>query len=377
VSRLDRYLLSQFLVLFGFFSLVLVAVYWVNRAVSLFDQLIGDGQSALVFLEFTALTLPNVIRLVLPIAAFAAAVYVTNRLTRDSELVVMQATGFSPFRLARPVLVFGLIVTAMSVVLMNVVVPASRSTLAQRSAEIEANVTARFLREGRFLHPSPGVTIYIGEIAPTGELVDLFISDSRSAERHVTYSALRALALRSETGPKVLMFDGTAQTLSVPERTLAVTRFADLTYDLGGFMASGGRGRPSLDELPTSDLVFPTEARRAETASTFAQMRYEGHSRLARPLLGLGAALIGFSTLLVGAFSRFGLWRQVLGAVLLLMLVQFVDNLAATEGMRNERAWPLAYLAPAIGIALPAVLLWLPARQRRVSPVSLAGGAAA
>ncbi|MCU0903725.1 MAG: LptF/LptG family permease, partial [Tabrizicola sp.] len=61
VSRFDRYLLSQFLALFGFFALVLVAVYWVNRAVGLFDQLIGDGQSALVFLEFSILTLPNAI----------------------------------------------------------------------------------------------------------------------------------------------------------------------------------------------------------------------------------------------------------------------------------------------------------------------------
>ena len=56
VSRFDRYLLSQLLALFGFFSLVLVAVYWVNRAVGLFEQLIGDGQSALVCLEFSVLT---------------------------------------------------------------------------------------------------------------------------------------------------------------------------------------------------------------------------------------------------------------------------------------------------------------------------------
>ena len=136
MSRFDRYLLSQLLALFGFFSLVLVAVYWVNRAVSLFDQLIGDGQSALVFLEFTALTLPNVIRLVLPISAFAAAIYVTNRLTRESELVVMQATGFSPWRLARPVFYFGVFVAVMIAVLMNIVVPASRITLSARSAEI-------------------------------------------------------------------------------------------------------------------------------------------------------------------------------------------------------------------------------------------------
>ena len=49
-----------------------------------------------MFLEFTALALPNVIRLVLPLSAFAATIYVTNRLSAESELTVMQATGFGP-----------------------------------------------------------------------------------------------------------------------------------------------------------------------------------------------------------------------------------------------------------------------------------------
>ena len=66
MPRFDRYLLVQLLAVFGFFALVLVSVYWVNRAVGLFEQLIGDGQTALVFLEFSLLTLPNVIRVVLP-----------------------------------------------------------------------------------------------------------------------------------------------------------------------------------------------------------------------------------------------------------------------------------------------------------------------
>ena len=74
MARLDRYMLSQLLLLFGFFALVLVALFWINRAVILFDRLIGDGQSALVFLEFTALGLPKLITTVLPIAAFAGAV---------------------------------------------------------------------------------------------------------------------------------------------------------------------------------------------------------------------------------------------------------------------------------------------------------------
>ena len=73
MARFDRYMLSQLMVLFGFFALVLVSVYWVNRAVILFDRLIADGHSAGVFLEFTVLSLPRVIGLVLPMAAFAAA----------------------------------------------------------------------------------------------------------------------------------------------------------------------------------------------------------------------------------------------------------------------------------------------------------------
>ena len=82
-------MLSQLMMLFGFFSLVLVMVYWVNRAVLLFNHLIGDGQSVGIFLELTMLSLPNVIKIMLPLSAFAAAVYVTNRLSSESELVVI------------------------------------------------------------------------------------------------------------------------------------------------------------------------------------------------------------------------------------------------------------------------------------------------
>ena len=74
MGKADRYILGQLMVLFGFFSLVLVSVYWINRAVVLFDTLIGSGHSTLVFLEFSVLSLPNVIRTSLPLAEFAAAV---------------------------------------------------------------------------------------------------------------------------------------------------------------------------------------------------------------------------------------------------------------------------------------------------------------
>lgn len=366
VSRFDRYLLSQLLALFGFFSLVLVGVYWINRAVGLFEQLIGDGQSALVFLEFSVLTLPNVIRLVLPVSAFVAAVYVTNRLTSDSELVVMQATGFSAFRLARPVAYFGLIVALMMLLLMHVLVPASRGSLAARTAEVSQNVSARFLKDGQFLHPSAGITVYIREVAATGELLDLFLADDRDAAARVSYTAKKALFVRAAEGPKLLMVDGMVQALDAGTQRLSVTRFADFTYDMAGLIAVPGPQDRTVDELSTVELFAATEAVQRETGESHAALLFEAHSRIAQPFTATAAALIGFGSLLLGAFSRFGLWRQILVAIALLLMVQGLQTLTTGLGIAREGGWMLAYVPPVVGIAIAAFELWLSQRPRRV-----------
>jgi lipopolysaccharide export system permease protein len=366
VTRFDRYILSQLLQLFGFFSLVLVAVYWVNRAVGLFDQLIGDGQSARVFLEFSILTLPNAIRLVLPVSAFAATVYVVNRLMQESELVVMQATGFSAFRLARPVLYFGLCVMAMQLVLTNVLVPASQRVLADRSAEISQNVTARFLNAGQFMHPAAGITLYIREITPTGELVDLFLADERGAGERVIHTARKAFLVRGEVAPKLVMLDGATQTLTREGARMAVTRFADFTLDLAGLVEIGKGGTVALNALPTGQLLALDAGAMAATGATAPQMLEEGHARLASPVLAVAAALLGFAALMQGSFSRFGLWRQMGLAVGLLIGVQLVWTWAGSLALRTAEAWPVLYLAPVAGIGLAGVLLAWAQRPRRL-----------
>ncbi|TCO70487.1 LPS export ABC transporter permease LptF [Rhodovulum euryhalinum] len=366
MPRFDRYLLGQLTILFGFFALVLVSVYWVNRGVSLFDQLIGDGQSALVFLEFATLSLPNVIRLVLPIAAFAATVYVINRMTSESELVVMQALGCSPWRLARPVLAFGLIMALPMAVLTHVLVPASRAMLDERSDEISRDIAARFLVEGQFLHPARGITFYIREITAQGELNDIYLSDARDPERRVTYTARRALLVDGETGPKLVMFEGMAQSFRAGDRRLAAARFQDFAYDIGMVIDPARIRPPRLEVLSTPDLLHPTEALIAATGEPRAAFLYEGHARSAKPLLAVAGALIGYGALLVGGFSRFGVGRQILMAILLLIVVNLLDNAASDIAQRDAAFWPVTYLPPLAGAAIGAALIWIAARRRRV-----------
>ncbi len=359
MARFDRYMLSQLMVLFGFFSLVLVLVYWINRAVLLFDQLIADGQSAGVFLEFTALSLPGVIRIALPLAAFAASIYVTNRMTSESELIVVQATGFSLFRLARPVLYFGLIVGLLMSLLMHVLVPASSTQLALREAEIARNITARLLTPGTFIEPVPGITLYIRDVTPGGELADLFLSDTRSLEENVTYTATRAFLVRDADQTQLVMIDGMVQTLRLADQRLFTTRFTDFSYNIGELIAAASPGGRRASHLSTWDLLNPTPDLVAETGTPAARMIADGHDRFSQSLLGTVAALIGFATLMVGGYSRFGVWRQIVAAICLIVVIKALETAGLNAARADAQLWFLTYL-PSLGglVIVWFLLIW-------------------
>ncbi|PCD75831.1 LPS export ABC transporter permease LptF [Pseudothioclava arenosa] len=365
MKRLDRYLLSQFMVLFGFFALVLVSVYWMNRAVLLFDRLIGDGQTASVVLEFTALTLPNVIKAVLPVAAFAAVLTTINRLNQDSEFVVMKALGVSPWRLAVPAVAMGLIVMVMLSALTHVLVPAAKARLADREAEVARDLSAQLLVEGTFQHPAEGLTVYVRSISDLGVLKDIYISDRRSDRTRTTYTAEKALIVRTETGPKLVMFNGMAQVLRQSDSALSVTRFANFTYDLGTILAGRERSARDVEELSTARLIAPDDAVFAATGATPEALRTLVHERFAEPLLAPAAVLLGFSILMLGSFSRFGLWREIGIAVVALIVLNLIQNAVTGQVNKDAQLWPLYYGVPLLGIAAGVVMLGLAALPRR------------
>ncbi|HBS48703.1 MAG TPA: LPS export ABC transporter permease LptF [Rhodobacteraceae bacterium] len=366
MSRYDRYVLSQYLLFFGFFALVLVAVFWINRAVVLFDRLIGDGQSAFVFLEFSALALPNLIRMVVPIAAFGAAVYLTNRLNGDSELTVMQATGSSPWRLARPALWFGLVTAGMMSVLTHFLLPASINQLALREAEVARNVTARLLTAGEFLHPTAGVTFYIRQIDNDGTLRDVFLSDRRDPAEPVTYTAARAFLVRDGEQVNLIMVDGLAERMDREARMLSTTVFADFSYDISPLIRRDETRSRNIRAIPTLELLTATDTIRATEGHSAGELAEELHLRFARATICIAVALVGFSTLLLGGYSRFGVWRQAFLAFVILILLELLRGVVSEPVIQNARLWPLIYLPTVLGLAVAALFLAVAGRPLSV-----------
>ena len=373
MARIDRYMLSQLLVLFGFFALVLVALFWINRAVMLFDRLIGDNQSAIVFLEFTVLGLPKLITTVLPIAAFAGSVYVTNRMAGESELVVLQSTGSGPWRLARPVFLYGLCVATMMSVLTHFLVPLAQEQLTQREAEISRNVTARLLTEGVFLHPSPLVTFYTRQIDADGVLRDVFLSDRRDPAQGAIYTAAEAYLVRNGDNTTLIMVDGLAQRLETTDKRLSTAKFRDFSFDISALVSRDDASVLSIRNVTTPQMItdWATLAERAQ--ARLGDVAEEVHSRFAQPLFCLIAALIGYATLMVGKYSRFGVWREIVIAFGLLIALDGLRGTLVDTVRGDASLWPLMYLPSIMGALLVVVLLTLasfPARRLRRAKVA-------
>ena len=369
LRKFDRYILSQLMVMFGFFALVLVSVYWVNNTVKVFDRLISDGHSAAVVLEFTLLSLPNVVRSVLPIAAFGAAVYVTNRLSSESELTVMQATGFSPWRLAWPVIVFGVITATMMSIMTHTLVPVSLQQLRDRETDIAKDLYARLLRPGTFLHPAKGITLYIRDISDDGRLSDIFVSDRRNPDVSNIYTAKTAYLMRDTRGTKLVMVNGLVQVLSTKDQLLSTTSFEDLSYDISALIKTRTDKNRNIKQIPTGELLRWSGQIAEQNGVSLGRVLQEAHGRFQQPLLCLVAALIGFSTLLTAGLSRFGVGRQIVFAIALLVLIKLTESVMIDPVRANPNLWPLIYAPTLVGCLLTLGCLSYVARPpfRRVS----------
>lgn len=358
MGRYDRYILMQALMLFGFFSLVLVSVYWINRGVDLFDNLIADGQTLGAFLELTALTLPQIIMVVLPISAFVAMLYVFNRMIAESELVVLQTAGLSPWRLIRPVAYFAVILALAVSVLAHGVTPQARETFAARSQALANEMGARLFRVGVFQHPTAGITLYLRDLSEEdGTLYGIFLQDRRAGNIETTYRADRGRLVQSEDGARLVLLDGVAQTLNLDTTRLSVVQFAEFALDLE-------EGESEAQEVVSDDRTMTTwhlltadEALAQSMGVTLGQMRWEGHYRFGRALFALTLPLIAAAALMVGNFSRLGVWTQIALAVAIVAPLQMLADVLGQFVATNAAAWPLAYVQPALGFGAFWILM--------------------
>ncbi|MEM6421413.1 MAG: LPS export ABC transporter permease LptF, partial [Pseudomonadota bacterium] len=369
VTRLNRYVYRQLVGPFAFFVLVFTGVIWLSQSLRVIETVVNNGQSALVFLEFTALLLPRVMTIVLPVAAFAGTLYAINRLFGDSEIVVMFAAGQSGLTLLRPILLFSISLATVLMAISIYVVPHAQRSMRERITEVRGDVAAAFLREGAFMNPSRGVTVFIRDIGSEGALDGVFIHDIRNPDEVATYTAERAALLTDAGVTRLIMFDGVAQIFD-PERpnALSVLRFDQLGYDLSQFSVAQRERLRKPSEMFLPQLLSITAEEAEERLRPLGEFRAEAHEALSAPLYAITLPVVAVALVLSAGFRRQGFLGRILAAVIVGVGLRVLGLMAKSATSGAVFLWPTMYIPPLLGIA---VAIWLlsskglaPRRQR-------------
>ncbi len=361
MTRLGRYMLRQMAVPMVFATLGMTAVIWLTQSLDMIDLVVNRGQSAMVFAKLSILIMPFILTNVLPIAIFVAVLYGLHRMHEDSELTVMSASGLSRWGLMWPVVVFGGVATLFAFLLNLYLVPAGYRNMKDMVYEIREDLAGLLLREGEFITPADGVTVYIGSAPPGGDLHDLMVHNNRDPENPLTYLARRGAFLRTESGPRLLMENGTILHRDMENNNVALLQFESYTFDLSQFIEPRGPHSRDLSERYLGELLNPDLSRRWDRRN-IERMRAEAHNRLSSPLYNLALALIPFAAVVCGVFNRRGYAGRLavaMAAGIGVRLAGFgVQALAAT----NTALMPLLYAIPLVAILFCILMIggWLP-----------------
>jgi lipopolysaccharide export system permease protein len=357
ITMIERYMFriaaGAFLTTLG----VLTAVIWITSAVREMDLVSGKGQTILIFLRVTLLSLPALVMVIAPVALFVAVVYALNKLNSDSELIVMNAAGMAPGTILRPFLTLTLLVSLLVGWITIDVMPSSFRNLRDLITKIRADVVTKFLQEGRFTTIDKGITFHFREKAPNGAMVGILIHDGRDPARQTTYLAERGQIMEQGTSAYIVLEAGSVHRRQAAERENAIVAFERYAIDLDQFGGGEGLVWYKPRERTTWELMnIPPDDTHAQVLA--GRFRAELHERFANPLYPIATMMIAFAALGAARTTRQGRGAAVAAAVVGVVALRIAGFGANTLVVRSVWLTPVIYLVPIVTIAIAGTISW-------------------
>jgi lipopolysaccharide export system permease protein len=382
LNRLDRYILKIAAVAAIVLLLGLTGVIWVTQALREVDLITGKGQTVLIFLTVTLLSLPALLAGIAPVALFMSTLYTLNRLNGDSELIVMNAAGVAPQRITRPFIVLT-IATSLIVAWMTIsVMPASFRMLRDLITLIRADFVANVVKEGQFVSLDSGVTFHYREKAGDS-LVGIFMQDRRDPSQPSIYLAERGRTVEAEGQSFLMLEKGTIQREAKNTSTTSIISFERYALNLSALTgdASGGPGEGDGDKVIYKPRERSTwELLRQDTNEAYykiqeGRFRAELHNRLSSPLYPLAFMLIAFAAIGEARTTRQGRALAIQSAIMIVGATRIAAYAAWTASVRSPFAAALLYILPILAIILATGFIFYGARiqpilARLVAPLT-------
>lgn len=355
---LYRYIFKEIAVPFSLSLFVFTGILFLARILKLVNLVVNKDVALLEILGLFACVIPRFLEIALPMSLLLGIILAFSRLSLDSEIVVIRASGISINKIVWPVIYFALGITILALTVSNWVRPYADYRLGVGLYKIAKSRAKSGLVQGIF-NDFGALTIYAEEIVDNGKnLKHLMISDNRDPLAPRTFLAqhgqilsddkTRSLTLRLYDGD---IYEGKAENHNV-------TTFRSNTISLNEKELTGRepsfRGKRSnemfLSELlPTIDtLKNSTDPLDKDKQKWLNQYRVELQKRFVLPFSCLSIALVAMALGIQPSRGGFSWGAGVSVVIGILLIVIYYSLFALTQGLGQK------------GLVQPWLVMWLP-----------------
>jgi lipopolysaccharide export system permease protein len=355
MTLLERYILKNTFNAFAACLVALTGVIWITQALRELDLLTGKGQTLMIFLTVTGLSLPALISVIAPVALFLATIYTLNKLNGDSELIVMSAGGMPPGRLLRPFLALAAFVCLAVGIISIHIMPASFQEMRQLFTKIRADFVGTMAKEGQFISLDNGITFHYRE-RQGDSLLGIFMEDLREKNKAIVYLAERGQTAEQNGTSYLVLQKGSVQRKEPNSRDSSIVAFERYAVDLSAFNKEGGEVIYKPRERSTLQLLFPNKSEPLYQEQS-GRFRAELHERLSSWLYPLAMMMIAFAALGEPRTTRQGRGVAIASAVVAIVLMRILGFAASSGVARSPAAVVAIYAVPLASILISLLLI--------------------
>ncbi len=367
MGSIGRYVFRTTMVAFLITLVSLTVVIWFTQAMRDFDLITSQRQTLFVFMGITGMIIPLLVMILAPIALVMAVAHVLSKLGSDSEIIVMNAAGMSPWLLLRPFMATALVVSVLVAGIAAYVSPVSLRKLRDWGAQVRADILTNIVQPGRFTTVGGNLTFHIADRRPNGLLVGIFVDDARDPKEHSTYLAEQGEIVKNENGSFLGMEGGSIQRVAAGERDPRIITFDRYAFDLSKFTSGPQNSNYTVREKYIWELLWP----RADDALYIAQpdqYRSELYDRLATPLYPITFIIMAFTFLGPPQTTRQSRTLALLGMVGVIALLRLTGFVSTIVGVHVPAVLAVQFIA-LIGTAIAG--LWQISRGQAIEPSTI------
>ena len=363
---IERYLFRQLLGPTIAATLALGVVAVLTQTLNFLDLIVDKHQSAVVLAKIVALSMPQMLAIVLPIALFVAALITLNRLHTEQEIVVCFAGGVSRWRVASPFIRLAVFAALITLVTNLWVAPAAQRMRQEELYRIKTDLLASLVRDGTFTQPGKGLTVYAQSTDSNGVMSNMFIDESKDDGSSSSFDAKTGEIVVRAGKPAMVLHEGSNQQLSKLGNLNYLT-FREYVLDLTPYVTTEDDFYYKPSDKFLHELVKPDKAN-ADDRRNRKKYLAEAHERLAAPFYDITVVVLALAGVLGGAFSRTGYGSRIATVTAIALVVRILGFGAQAVCNSNSSLNVLQYLVPLVPAFFAMRLLF---RGSRAGPKTM------